>query len=836
MEFIQAQKECVKAKPIAVGVSAVLATLSLGMALSFALGFASPQAALAQAIPIPCPCGIPPVIPPPVIIPPPIVPPVIIPPVVPPIVLAPSCKLSISGSSIDKGDSVTLTWAVANGAKAFIDQGIGSVSVEGGSKAVSPTVDTKYTLTVVGVNGATIHCDTSVKITTPPPSHITPACTLNISASSIVQGGSATITWTSTNAQSVSLYDQTAGTYFPGVYANGDTTITPSKSSSYLFTAVSSTGDQVTCPASITVTPPPPSAPVCTLAASPTSITKGDSSTLTWTTSNAKTFSIDQSIGLVTPVAGGAASVSPTATTTYTGTATSLDGKTTTTCTAQIVVKIPPSPQAPTCTLTASPTTVNSGDTSKLTWTTTNAKTFVIDQGIGAVTPIAGGSASTSAITANTTFTGTATSADGQTVTCTAAVTVPPPSGLACTLSAADSSVSPGGKTSLTWTTNGASTFSLDNGIGLVTPIKGGSTTTQSINNDIVYTGTATDSTGKTATCNVTITVTTPGCRSGCGGGGGGGHPVNVTLDTAPTQPLAFVYLSQIPYTGLDLGPIGTFLYWLLLALWSAALAYLAIFKLVPFLKDRMQGFGAAVSEALNAEIPEDARRYAYAAPTAQRAPEMPAAPVQPVMRSAAPAPEAASTYSAYQGFKSFGREGALTIDDIVKGLSRQKSVHAAPAAHANVEPAYENVEAINDRVEPIYENVEEIAPASAPAKPARQEAPKAAPAAEVPAFLALVLAGDRDGAFSMIRSIVREGGDAESFLTQVAVALDDAYRARLDGTAVHGEIARVTGSCATPFLEKLVAAFSTGVDSTYSQGITGAKLAVARALGVVEG
>jgi hypothetical protein len=394
--------------------------------------------------------------------------------------------------------------------------------------------------------------------------------------------------------------------------------------------------------------------------------------------------------------------------------------------------------------------------------------------------------------------------------------------------------VSPGGKTSLTWTTNGASKFSLDNGVGLVTPIAGGSTTTQSINNDIVYNGTATAADGTTATCTVTITVTTPGCRSGCGGGGGG-HPVNVTLDTAPTQPLAFVYLSQIPYTGLDLGPVGTFLYWLLLALWSAALAYLAIFKLVPFLKHRMQGFGAAVSEALNAEMPEDDRRYAYAAPAAQRAPE--AASAQSVMRSAAPAPEAASTYSAYQGFKSFGRDGALTIDDIVKGLSRQKSVHQVSAS--NAEPVYEHVEEINDRVEPIYENVEEIAPAAQrPAGAARPQASKAAPApaAEVPAFLALVLAGDRDGAFSMIRSIVREGGDAESFLTQVAVALDDAYRARLDGTPVHGEIARVTDGCATGFLEKLVAAFSTGVDSTYSQGISGAKLAVARALGVVEG
>ena len=52
-------------------------------------------------------------------------------------------------------------------------------------------------------------------------------------------------------------------------------------------------------------------------------------------------------------------------------------------------------------------------------------------------------------------------------------------------------------------------------GVGIVTPTAGGSTTTQSINNDIVYNGTATAADGTTATCTVTITVTTPGCRSG---------------------------------------------------------------------------------------------------------------------------------------------------------------------------------------------------------------------------------------------------------------------------------------------------------------------------------
>ncbi|MDB5189168.1 MAG: hypothetical protein JWL82_125, partial [Parcubacteria group bacterium] len=66
--------------------------------------------------------------------------------------------------------------------------------------------------------------------------------------------------------------------------------------------------------------------------------------------------------------------------------------------------------------------------------------------------------------------------------------------------------------------------------------------------------------------------------------------------------------------------------------------------------------------------------------------------------------------------------------------------------------------------------------------------------------------------------------------------ALDDAYRAKMDGTAVHPEVARVCVDCAPNFLERLVSSLSTAVDSSYSAGVTGVKLAVTRALQVVEG
>lgn len=44
-------------------------------------------------------------------------------------------------------------------------------------------------------------------------------------------------------------------------------------------------------------------------------------------------------------------------------------------------------------------------------------------------------------------------------------------------------------------------------------------------------------------------------------------------------QPYSRVSLSQIPYTGLDLGPVGTVLYWMFLVLWCAGAAYLIAVK-----------------------------------------------------------------------------------------------------------------------------------------------------------------------------------------------------------------------------------------------------------------
>lgn len=83
---------------------------------------------------------------------------------------------------------------------------------------------------------------------------------------------------------------------------------------------------------------PPPPAPTITLSASPSSIEQGQSSTLTWRSSNATSVTIDNAIGTVEP--SGSRSVSPSMSTTYTARAAGPGG--TTSSEARITVTAPP--------------------------------------------------------------------------------------------------------------------------------------------------------------------------------------------------------------------------------------------------------------------------------------------------------------------------------------------------------------------------------------------------------------------------------------------------------------------------------------------------------------
>jgi peptidoglycan-associated lipoprotein len=89
--------------------------------------------------------------------------------------------------------------------------------------------------------------------------------------------------------------------------------------------------------------PPPPPAPSITLRAQPTTINRGQSTTLTWDARNATAVSIEPGLGTVQ--ATGNRAVNPTSSVTYQATAMGPGG--TATDTARITVNIPPAPPPP---------------------------------------------------------------------------------------------------------------------------------------------------------------------------------------------------------------------------------------------------------------------------------------------------------------------------------------------------------------------------------------------------------------------------------------------------------------------------------------------------------
>ncbi len=103
------------------------------------------------------------------------------------------------------------------------------------------------------------------------------------------------------------------------------------------------------CNKKVTPPPPPPAPapaparPTVTLQANPTTINKGESSTLTWNSTDATQLSIDPGVGTVT--AEGSTKVTPSDSTTYTITASGPGGSAT--ASAAVSVNAPPPPPAP---------------------------------------------------------------------------------------------------------------------------------------------------------------------------------------------------------------------------------------------------------------------------------------------------------------------------------------------------------------------------------------------------------------------------------------------------------------------------------------------------------
>jgi len=155
----------------------------------------------------------------------------------------PQATLTANPVGISLGDTTTLSWASQDGATAAIDHGVGAVSLSG-TLGVAPTTSTTYTLTISGPGG-TITRTAAVTV------YPLPAGTFSALPTTIDEGQSATLTWTSSNTTSATI-DQGVGS----VALSGSAVMTPAATTTYTLTLTGPVASR-TLTATVTVNPKP---------------------------------------------------------------------------------------------------------------------------------------------------------------------------------------------------------------------------------------------------------------------------------------------------------------------------------------------------------------------------------------------------------------------------------------------------------------------------------------------------------------------------------------------------------------------------------------------------
>lgn len=259
------------------------------------------------------------------------------------VTVANTCTLSASTASIYQGQSSTLTASCTPAAGGYDWHGACAGTTD--TCVVSPNSTTAYTVTGTSGNTAT-SAPLTVNVTAP-------SCTVTASASTIAVGETVTLTANCTPAASGYLW---AGGDCAGL-ATPTCTVAPAATGSYTVTGTGA-NTATSAPKTVTVVPP-----FCSVTASPSSIALTQTSRLTavchpaatayiWKDATNAVICADSTICDVTPASTGAP--------TYTVTGT-VGGNPVVSNQATVTV-VPPS-----CSVTASPSTISVGQSTTLT-------------------------------------------------------------------------------------------------------------------------------------------------------------------------------------------------------------------------------------------------------------------------------------------------------------------------------------------------------------------------------------------------------------------------------------------------------------------------------------
>ena len=326
----------------------------------------------------------------------------------------PEVTLSADPATIYVGQSSTLSWTSTHADTCAIEPGIGSVDLSG-SITVSPAETTTYTITATGIGG-TVTANATVTIANSAPVANDQTVTLNEDETTSI-----TLTASDPNGDTLTYQIVTGPSHGTLTGSAPNITYTPvanyNGSDAFTFRVNDGTVDSTDATVTMTVNPlnDPPVANagpdqtglqgnVVTLNGSGASDIDGDNLTYSWTFASVPTGS--------TATLSDSSIVNPSFTADVAGTyevQLIVNDGTIDSASDTVMVNIF---ALPTVEISADPTTILTGESSTLTWTSTHADTCVIEPGVGNV---ALNGSTTVSPTETTIYTITATGAGGTT-------------------------------------------------------------------------------------------------------------------------------------------------------------------------------------------------------------------------------------------------------------------------------------------------------------------------------------------------------------------------------------------------------------------------------------
>ena len=295
----------------------------------------------------------------------------------------PSIAISASPSTVSIGGTTTVNWTSDNSSTCIAsDDWSGPKPANGSQVMDNLTVNKTYSLSCSG-DGGMVNNQVNVVVTA------SPSVSLTATPSSVVTGSGTTLSWNSANTTSCIASGDWSGTKG----TSGSQSISSINVNKTYNLNCTGSGGSASDTVNVTVLP----LPTLSLTASPTSVTSGGSTTLSWSSSNATSCTASGDWSGTKGVSGSQALSSITANKTYNLNCTGSGGSTNDS--VSVTLSLP----LPSITITASPSSITSGESTTLSWSSSNATscTASVDWSGSKGTS---GTELMSSITANSTF------------------------------------------------------------------------------------------------------------------------------------------------------------------------------------------------------------------------------------------------------------------------------------------------------------------------------------------------------------------------------------------------------------------------------------------------